>query len=603
MKKVFAILVFLLAVPLCTVMAQRPNTISAEVVSIDGSEYYVHQVREGETLSSLARVYDVAVKEIEEDNPVIAREGGLKAGQVIRIRCETLPEFKMTRRQYNRTFDEHLVEKGETAYSIARRYLLSLTTLVEDNPGLDPANIQAGQKLRIRKSDAGESSPESIRAEIGTISNTLNRLSEDYFYHVVDIGETIYSLSKEWGVEESVILANNDVSGGLQAGTILKVPVQGREELKMQRVEVPLDPLDPDDGHGELPPLNYTYDGRLDVAMLLPLWDKGVRSNFIEFYQGALLALEDFKISGYSINFDLYDTERSLEKVEGLVRSGALNDADLIIGPVYEDEFEIVAGFARGRNIPLVSPLSTLNNRYAGPVYQMPPAQENKYDKLRDIFTADKNIVLISTEDNDDEFERDMVSLIGSAPYQRLRVTKGLPAEYMDSMVVSSSRSNIIVVTSRDEVGVDMVLATISSIQNNRKARSIRTAPVQVIGNSRWTRYSLVDRNLFFKLNVTFVASYHADRSNDMVNNFDRRYIAAFSTVPSLYSYRGYDSVRMFAEAMLAGNRFMTFDEKLNSAGRPLQTGYIFRRNDRGFTENMNWSLVRYRDNYTIEVR
>ena len=600
MKKVFVILVFLFAVPLCAVIAQRPNTVSAEVVSIDGGEYYVHQVREGETLSSLARVYDVTVKEIEEDNPVIAREGGLKAGQVLRIRCETLPELKMSRRQYNRTFDEHIVEKGETAYSIARRYLLSLTTLVEDNPGLDPANIQAGLKLRIRKSGSGESSPESIREEIGSISNKLNRLSEDYFYHVVDIGETIYSLSREWGIEESVILANNDVSGGLKAGTILKVPAQGKEELKTQLVEVP---LDPDDNNDNLPPLNYSYDRRLDIAMLLPLWDNGVRSNFIEFYQGALLALEDFKISGYSINFDLYDTERSPEKVEGIVRSGVLSDADLIIGPVYEDEFEVVAGFARGRNIPLVSPLSSLNGRYTGPVYQMPSSHENKYDKLKDIFNADKNIVLISTEDNDDEFERDMLGLIGSTPYQKLRFTKGLPSEYMDSMVVSTSRSNIIVVTSRDEVGVDMVLATISSIQNNRKARSMRTAPVQVIGNSRWTRYSLVDRNLFFKLNVTFVASYHSDRSNDMVNNFDRRYIAAFSTVPSLYSYRGYDSVRMFAEAMLTGNRFTAFDDKLNSAGRPLQTGYVFRRNERGFMENMNWSLVRYRDNYTIEVR
>ena len=588
------------AAQLCEAAAQRPNTISTEVVSIDGSEYYVHQVREGETLSSLARIYDVSIKDIEGDNPIIVREGGLKAGQVIRIRCETLPELRMSRRQYNMTFDEHVVEKGETAYSIARRYLLSLTTLVEDNPGLDPANIQAGLKLRIRKAVSGESSPESIRAEIGSISNTLNRLSEDYFYHVVDIGETIYSLSKEWGIEESVILANNDISGGLRAGTILKVPVQGREELKTQLVEVP---LDPDDNYDNQPPLTYTYEGRLDIAMLLPLWDNGVRSNFIEFYQGALLALEDFKTSGYSINFDLYDTERSMEKVEGLVRSGALNNADLIIGPVYEEEFEAVAGFARGRNIPVVSPLSSLNRRYGGHVYQMPPAQENKYDKIKDIFTPDKNIVLISTEDNDDEFERDMVQLIGSAPYQRLRFTKGLPSEYMDSLVVSTSRSNIIVVTSRDEVGVDMVLATISSIQNNRKARSMRTAPIQVIGNSRWTRHSLVDRNLFFKLNVTFVASYHADRSNEMVNNFDRRYIAAFSTVPSLYSYRGYDAVRMFAEAMLNGNRFTGFDDKLNSAGRPLQTSYAFRRNERGFMENMNWSLVKYRDNYTIEVR
>jgi len=596
MRKLFTIFAFLIVVPLYVAVAQRPNTVSSEVVSIDGRDYYVHQVREGETLSSLSRIYGVGVVEIEADNPVIARDG-LKAGQLIRVRCENIPEFNMSRRQYNRTFEDHTVLKGETAYSIARRYLLSLKTLVEDNPGLDPTSIQAGQKLRIRKSESGESSPEAIREEAGAISNTLNRLSEEYFYHLVDIGETLHSLSRKWGIDESVIRDNNDVAEGLRAGTILKIPVQGREELKVQLVEIPLDT--------DEPPLttDYSYKGILNIAMLLPLWDNGVRSNFIEFYQGALLALEDFKTSGYSIDFDLFDTERSLEKTGNLIRSGALDNADLIIGPVYEDEFELVSGFARTRNIPAVSPLSSLNNSYGGYVYQLPPSQEGKYDKMKDMFTGDKNIVLVSTEDNDDEFERDILGLIGNMPYQKLRLTKGLPAEYIDSMVVSSSKSNLIVVTSRDEVGVDMVLATISSVQNNRKARSIRTGPIQVVGNSRWTRYYLVDRNLFFKLNVTFVTSYHSDRSNTMVNNFDKRYIAAFGNVPSLYSYRGYDTVRMFAEAMLTGNKTTGFNDRLNSAGRPLQTGYVFRRSERGYMENVNWSLVRYKDNYTIEVR
>lgn len=580
--------------PICYVAAQPQSVKSNEVVVIDGGSYYIHNVIRGETLSSISRAYGISIADIEKDNPVL--KDGLKAGQTIRVRCDTVPEVRMSRRQYNRTFDEHTVLRGETTYSIARRYLLSIQTLIEDNPGLDPARINVGQKLRIRKSDTGETSPDEIKQEIGEISLTLNRLSEDYYYHVVEVGETLYSLSRKLNVSEDVIRSGNDLSEGLRAGTLLKIPVEGHEELKMQLVEVPV--YYPDDTSRQ-----YSYEGVLDITMMLPLWDNGIRTNFVEFYQGALLALEDFKASGYSIDFNLYDTERQRTKVENIVNSRQLDNTDLIIGPVYETEMAPVMKLAQSRGIPVVSPLSTLEGRYGDFVYQLPPDQESRYDKMKELFSGDKNIVFFTTDDNDDEFERDMVQLAGPAYYQRVRYSKELPAEYIDSMLVSNSRPNLYVVTAGNAMEVDQILASISSIQNNRLARSIRTGPIQVIGNSRWMRYSIIDRNLFFKLNVTFVTSYHSDRSDEMVNNFDKRYMAAFGDIPSLYSYRGYDAVRMFAEAMLTGDKGRGFTDNLNAAGRPLQTKYVFRRGPQGFYVNDNWSLVTYRSNYTIQVR
>lgn len=568
---------------------------SSEVVVIDGSRYYIHHVQRGETLSSLSRAYGVSIADIEEENPVL--RDGLKAGQAIKIRAAAVPEVKMTKRQYRRTFEEHRVLPGETTYSIARRYLLSIQTLIEDNPGLDPSNIKSGQTLRIRRSETGETRPDAIREELGSMSATLNRLSEDYFYHVVDIGETIYSLSRRWNVDEELIRQYNDVSAGLRAGQMIKIPARGREDLKKDIEDIQLYFT------GDRQVKEYAREGALNISMLLPLWsDSGIRTNFIEFYQGALLALEDFKRSGYSINFDLFDTSRSEETVRRIVASGSLDGADLIIGPVYEEEIGPVMEFATPRGIPVVSPLSSMNGRYNELLYQLTPLQENRYDKMKELFAGDRNIVFLVSDYNDNEFEREIRELTGPVPYQRVHYTSDLPSEYIDSLLVSNFRENLFVVTAGDELGVDRVLATLSSIQNNRLARSIRTGPIRVVGNPRWMRYQVVDKQLFFKLNVTFATSYHADRSDNAISDFDRRYIAAFSDIPSLYSYRGYDAVRMFGEALLEGDPERHFVERLNSFGRPLQTGYVFGKSPGGFFANTDWSLVTYRNNYTIRV-
>ncbi len=105
--------------------------------------------------------------------------------------------------------------------------------------------------------------------------------------------------------------------------------------------------------------------------------------------------------------------------------------------------------------------------------------------------------------------------------------------------LLSGEKENVIVVLASDETNIDGILAYVSSVQNSLTSRSIKNPAIQVIGSSRWARLQNIERNLFFKLNLRYVTSYHADRGNERVLNFDRRYVSAFNSLPSLYAYRG----------------------------------------------------------------
>ncbi len=605
MKKWLLILAALTVVA-GTAVAQRPNVKSSEIVQVDGAYYYLHKVEKGETLSSLSRLYEVAIRYIEVYNPSV-REG-LQAGRTIKIPCKDIPKLDMSPRKIARTFEEYTVAKGETAYSIARKFSISINVLVEDNPGLDPSKLNEGQTLRIRRSEIGETSPQEVLASIDGFAETLTAVSDGYIYYVVDIGETVYSIGRKFGVAEGRIIESNDLSGGLRAGAILKIPdpATNREKTLLDEPDDERQPQYRDLFHSISADPRYDGSEALDIAMLLPLSPAtgGVvagKNNFVEFYQGALLALEDFKVEGRDITMNLYDTQRSAERTGVITGSYDFAGTDLVIGPVYEECLPPVMEFARTHGVPVVSPLAPVGREYGGLLYQLTPSAEYRYDKLKGMFTPDKNIVFITTDLTDSAFEREMQRIAGDVPYQRVVYNKGMPADYVDSLLVSGRRENLFVVLSSDKSDVELVLAAISSVQNNRQSRSIRTGRISVIGSPQWMRYDNINRSVLFKLNVSFVANYHADRSNDAVMAFDRRYIAAFGELPSLFSYRGYDAVKLFAGAMLsAGGNWET---RLGRVGTPLQSGYDFRYDPGGNNINTEWVLVTYRNDYTITVQ
>ena len=208
--------------------AQVPGTRSSEVVSMAGTDYYLHRVAPGETVYSLSRLYGVAEERFYEDNPAV-KEAGLKAGETVRVLCTDVPEIELSRRKMQRTFVTHTVQPGETTYSIAKRYSLAINTLIQDNPGLDPSHLKAGQELLIRKSEMDKTSPQQILSQMDDFASTLTEVSDEYVYHLVEMGETLYAISREYGVTVADIEAGNDVRGGLKAGVLLRIPVPGRE--------------------------------------------------------------------------------------------------------------------------------------------------------------------------------------------------------------------------------------------------------------------------------------------------------------------------------------------------------------------------------------
>mgnify|MGYP000867106092 FL=1 len=291
---------------------------SESMVTIAGESYYVHTVEPGETLYSLGKAYGTDEQAIRRNNPHTAE--GLKTGQVLKIPVvRQEPQKPLSERKKKRLFEIHTVNQGETAYSISKRYGVGLDVLMEDNEGFDPTHLSIGQQINIRKSSVGSSDHAEIKEQIESYKDALNSVSDRFTHHMVARGETLYSLGKRYGLPVDSIVRYNEANlrDGLKVGSILRIPVAPQSEYPSESDPHagipgtgPVFPTDtpplPDATAGERPVKRFDANAPVRVAMLLPLQADGTPNRqFLEFYQGALLALSDLKGNGVSARLDL----------------------------------------------------------------------------------------------------------------------------------------------------------------------------------------------------------------------------------------------------------------------------------------------------------
>lgn len=114
----------------------------------------------------------------------------------------------------------HTVKKEETTYSISKAYNVTVEDITKINPQ-SVYSIKIGETLLIPVVD-GDVSQSTNAAKV----STREKDTEKYDYHVFQSGETIYSLSRIYGVSENDILAANPslVVTDISIGTEIAIP-------------------------------------------------------------------------------------------------------------------------------------------------------------------------------------------------------------------------------------------------------------------------------------------------------------------------------------------------------------------------------------------
>ena len=651
--------VLLVALCMTFVVATYAIEPSTQIVVRNGRKVYVHKVEKGHTLYSIAKAYGVTEKQIIDCNTGLSA-ATLRVDDVIFVPCvenKDKPKSKRDQGGDNTKYYTHTVQSGETLYSIARSYKISVDILLEDNPTVSASSLALGTELRIRRSEVGYTTTPDI-------DNQEQRQSLRPNEHIVQAGETVYSLSRKAGLTEHEFMALNKMNSAsdLKVGMVVLMyndssvvveiaPVEGEEAVPAADV-VPAEQSADDEpkqrqrlsGRDDSDPvvedsyaadMYYLFGGErrsitnfgfsnidfltlgqnntLKVALMLPFQIEGkVKPGYVDFYRGVLLALEDLKAEGLSIEMTVFDTQNNAGVIDDIMTyEDAFLDAQLIIGPVFENELRYVVSHAERENIAVVSPLAAVEALQSPVLFQMSPSRAHKYDKVQDLISGERQVITIYASTNDTAFlnevrgemratnRRDLVFAFDRAPIFYERTASGGKGAVVDIEEIMRNRtSKTIIIAADKDTDIDRILTSISSVKSKLQDRGYIMGDYRVLGNYKWTRLETIDPQSFFKNNVSFVVSYHAKRDDEKMRLFDGRFVNSYDAIPTAFAYRGYDAAMIFCKRMYGGLDSSLAGEVLT----PLTTNYRFLY-ENGINANSEWMCEQYNDNFTITLK
>lgn len=367
MKHIRATLILLLlsAVSTLTALASIQDL---PVTSRNGKAYYYYEVQPKETIYSLTHKLGITREEIIRHNPSVA--DGLKAHTTLYFPA---PQADMPR--------SHKVEKGETIYGISKRYGMSPDRLIELNPFLSDG-LKTGQTLRLEDS-AG--APVQAAADV------------DMRGHLVEDGETFYSIARRYNVSVAQLEAANPSVPVLKKGQVLNIPVIAQQTAPVTVTEpapaavavtavavdtVAAAPAPAVVAITENTPVNIvtpaleeaeevTVDkGEIKIAVALPfMLVQGSKmskpaARMTEFYKGFLIAVDSLRRIGSPIKVYAYDTADNTDSVKSILRRPEMKDVQVIIAPDNEEHLAMIADFASRNGSTVLNPFAVKDESY-----------------------------------------------------------------------------------------------------------------------------------------------------------------------------------------------------------------------------------------------
>ena len=577
--------------------------IGAMVAQSNASNHFLHTVTKGQSLYSISSMYNVPIADIVKLNP--GSDERIKVGQSLKIPQQNVENQVVF----------HTIQAGETLYKLSVKHGVSVERICRANPGLSVQNFRIGQVIAIPPQEKNNLIPEvkeQVQAPV-VKEEPLKPKCRDM--HKIQRKETVYSISRMYGItEEELIAANPEIKGKkLKRGKFLCIPYPKKSVVEDQPVQAPdKDAMLTD---AELFNKNKKESRKIStikVALVLPFNTDGTgtrdeQTRMVEYYEGFLMAVDSLKKNNISIDLFTYDSGRSIASITRILNKPEMKNMDVIFGPVHAEQVKPMASFAQKNNVRLVVPFSSKGEEvFNNPsVFQINTPQSYLYSEVYEHYLRkfpNAHVVFLDAGTGHTD-KVDFIKGLKDELKSRQITFKELKGESINpeglKLAVDSLRENVIIPTSGRNVALIKILPQL--IITTREHPNYN---MKLFGYPEWQTYTDDHLANFFELDTYFYSSFYTNNLFPEAIHFTNAYRKWYSkdmanTFPK-YGMLGFDTAFFFLQGLHKYGS--SFEENMNQTMvTPIQTGFKFERvNNWGGFINRKVFFVNFTKNYEL---
>jgi LysM repeat protein len=559
------------------------------------SQPKTHKVEPKETLFGIEKKYGVSDEALKKANPELEKLG-LQIGQTLVIPSNSSSKTVAPTQEKN---VYHVVLPKETKYSIAKKYGITIEELERRNPEVIP-NLPIGYQLTIKgtapKTDkvaVVEPKKELIKSITPKVTPKINCI--DY---VVKPKETLYSLSKMSGLaQEELIKLNPALANGVEVGMVLKVPESASIPQEVETKK-------------EYTSLSKNTNDRKKLVLLLPFNISKIEGDTInststrlkkdkflnmtlDFYSGALMAIDSAKTIGINVDVALFDSQetKNASNISSINQENNLETADAIIGPFYQNNVEKTAELLAKNNVPVISPLSKdIGNAYPN-LYQTIPTNEALKTAIFDYMRSKGGNIIAVVDKKKESVIQYIKENQKDVQFAALQPNGSLSTESLKSLFVKG-KTNYVVMETGNTGMIKSTMAAMMSVMANYKVQLVILESNETLDTDEINFENLT------KLNLMYPSISRENKSPEALI-FEKKYRKDNKISPSTYATRGFD---VTFDTMMRLSQDKSYQETVDSmATEQVDNKFeYYKKADGGYT-NKGIYILYYDTDLTIK--
>lgn len=518
---------------------------------------------------------------------------GIKFGQELRIPLFESNTVATTDREED-GFILHTVRRKETLFSLSQAYNIPISDIERFNPNVKKG-IQVNDIVKI---------PKAVK-----FMETMNLPADtrNYFMHTVAQGQTLYSLSKLYNVNVDDIKAlNGGLPEGLKGGSEIKVPRKDAlidqetgEKKKTDSV-----------GIGQLKEDNFEQkDGRSNVytiALFLPFDVEkletvevyGDNQIALEYYLGFKLAIDSLRKFGANINLKIYDTEKNPDKVRRLLYRPEMADVDFMVGPMYKSCLEVALPFALSRNLNVLCPVpqsADIADQYPNLILTQ-ATKASQFSKLTNLVRLKRPNARMVSIGHKDNSEKEFINMFHGRSNDGLAVYTDTVWHYTVNEQVEVKELKYYLSENQPNT-VFIASEEVGFVSEVLTAlNGMRNYDIKVVGFESWEKFDRIETEYKNNTSLTIPSNFYIDYNAPTTIQFLGKYKNTYGKEPNKYGVMGYDQAFFFAKGMYTYG-FSFFDNFQKVFYDPIASKYMFEQNNvgEGF-KNKSSFILTYKD-------
>ena len=557
------------------------------------SKTITHEVLPKETLYGISKKYNIEISEIEKAN-VEALKEGMKIGIILTIPVKSnsvkkdSSKTEIPKPNSIKTAVFHEVKPKETKYSIARLYDTTIEKLEKLNPEI-VLSLPIGYNLLV----SGERPIIVAKSDILIVETP----KQENILYTIKPKETLYSISTQFGITQEELLAlNPELKNGVQEGLIIKLPVK----ITVFEVKKPYKDLSKTlkmGGNKKLAMLLPFNIAKLDQDTINSTKSRLKKDKFLnmtlDFYAGALVAIDSVKKMGLNVNVTILDSDetKSTSNIGNLILQNNLKSFDAIIGPFYQNNAEKTAELMSSTSVPIISPLSKDYDKSYPNLFQATPSAEVIKNAMFDFMREKNGNVIAVIDPKKIGIKQYILENQKDVAFADLTESGNLNVESLKLKLSKDKINFVIMETER----TNLILNTTTTLLNLLKDYQIRLVILQ---ENEALDFDEIAMSRLTKLQMHYPSITRVNDSNE-AKIFENTFKNKNRIFPNQFATRGFD---VTFDVLMRLSQETLFVETINEAAtEQVDNKFYYSQNPNGGFTNKGVYILYYDTDLTIK--